>query len=93
MVGGKPASIFTELYLLLSKSQLNRSDKGRHAFLRRIISPSFSPASLKAFETTIHKYLDEFIAGVQMADENEGGVEMNAWFHNLTFDVYPVPSH
>lgn len=37
----------------------------------------------------MHKYLDEFIAGVyQKANQNDGGVEMNAWFHNLAFDVY-----
>ena len=93
MVGGKPPSIFTELYMLSCEFQLNHSDKARHAFLRQIIGLSFGPASLKAFETTMHKYLDEFITGVQQkANQNEGGVEINVWFHNLAFDECPPPT-
>ena len=69
-------------------SPINCRDKPRHAFLRRLIAPSFGPASLKQLESTMNRYYEEFIRGVgKRAEENDGIVELNEWFHNLSFDV------
>ena len=65
----------------------NGSDKARHSFLRRLISPSFSPSALKALEGTMNTYFKDFIIGIERRARNDGVVEMNEWFHNLTFDV------
>jgi len=52
------------------------------------VSPSFGPNSLKAFEPLMNLYFSKFISGLeQRAEENNGIVEMNEWFHNLSFDV------
>jgi cytochrome P450 len=60
----------------------------RHGFLRRVMNPSFSPASLKKLEPTLNRYVENFIVGVQRnADATGGIVEMNRWFHNFSFDV------
>jgi cytochrome P450 len=86
---GYNASIATELYFPLQVSRNNCfRDKPRHAFLRRLISPSFSPTALKMLELTMNTYYEEFISGVgKRAAENNGIVELNEWFHNLSFDV------
>lgn len=67
-------------------------DKSRHAFLRRIMNPSFSTTSLKSLEPTMNKYYNDFMNGIiQRADKMGGIVEMNEWFHNLSFDVHSSP--
>ena len=64
------------------------SDPVRHAFLRRVMNPSFSPASLKGLEPTVDRYIEQLIKGVGIeAVRNDGIVEMNKWFHNFSFDV------
>ena len=53
------------------------------------MSPSFSGSSLRELEVTMNVYFDEFLTGVrERAEQNDGHVEMNEWFHNLSFDVY-----
>jgi len=53
------------------------------------MSPTFGTSSLKGFERTINSYFDEFLQGAyQQSLKNDGTVEMNAWFHNLAFDVH-----
>jgi hypothetical protein len=38
----------------------------------------------------MNQYYNMFIDGVQQkANQNGGIVELNEWFHNLSFDVYP----
>lgn len=69
------------------KYSINSSDKARHSFLRRLISPAFSPSALKALEITMNTYFEEFITGIDRRAIDDGIVEMNEWFHNLTFDV------
>lgn len=60
----------------------------RHSFLRRIINPSFSSSSLKSLEPTINRYYEDLIKGIEKKAKQSGGiVEMNKWFHNLSFDV------
>ena len=70
-----------------SNSLAYARDKSRHAFLRRIMNPSFSPNSLKALEPTLNRYYNDFLNGIEQASLNDGIVEMNEWFHNLSFDV------
>lgn len=63
-------------------------NKARHGFLRRLMSPSFSGVSLRELEVTMNLYFDEFIEGIkERAELNNGSVELNEWFHNLSFDV------
>jgi cytochrome P450 len=63
-------------------------NKARHSFLRRLMNPSFSGASLRELEVTMNLYFDEFIIGVrERISKNDGVVELNEWFHNLSFDV------
>ena len=58
------------------------------------MNPAFSSSSLKSLEETINGYLGLFIRGIQdRAEKNNGIVEMNEWFHNLTFDVPSSPYH
>lgn len=55
------------------------------------MSPTFGTSSLKGFERTINPYFDEFVRGAyQQSLKNDGIVEMNAWFHNLAFDVHTI---
>lgn len=36
----------------------------------------------------MNRYYNEFLEGIgQRASQNDGIVEMNEWFHNLSFDV------
>jgi len=36
----------------------------------------------------MNRYFNEFITGIeQRASHNDGVVELNEWFHNLSFDV------
>jgi hypothetical protein len=52
------------------------------------MNPAFSPSSLKNLESSINRYLDIFIHGIEQRAIRDGGVvEMNKWFHNLSFDV------
>lgn len=81
-----PPSVATETYTL-SILLFNSSDKARHSFLRKLISPAFSPSALKALEITMNTYFEEFITGIDKRATDDGIVEMNEWFHNLTFDV------
>ena len=67
---------------------LTRRNKTRHGFLRRVMNSSFGPTSLKNLEPTMNRYYNEFLEGIgQRASQNDGIVEMNEWFHNLSFDV------
>lgn len=53
------------------------------------MNPSFGPTSLKGLEHTMNGYYNEFLEGVeQRAAQNDRIVEMNEWFHNLSFDVF-----
>jgi hypothetical protein len=55
------------------------------------MNPSFSPSSLKMLETTMNRYYDDFIEGINKRAAKDGGiVELNEWFHNLSFDVIPL---
>jgi hypothetical protein len=37
----------------------------------------------------MNRYFEEFITGIeQRAYKNDGIVEMNDWFHHLSFDVF-----
>jgi len=46
------------------------------------------PPRSNNWKITMNKYYDEFIRGVgKRAEENDGIVELNEWFHNLSFDV------
>ena len=85
----------TEFRLLYSRKRIqpsnafNNRNKRRHAFLRRIISPSFNRQSLEGFEPTMKESFDVLIDVIgKKASQNNGVVEMNAQFHNLAFDVY-----
>lgn len=63
-------------------------NKSRHGFLRRVMNSSFGPTSLKNLEPTMNRYYNEFLEGIaQRASQNDGIVEINEWFHNLSFDV------
>jgi cytochrome P450 len=63
-------------------------NKARHAFLRRLISPSFSTAALRKFEPTMNEYYELLISTIEnRVVENNGIVEMNELFHYLAFDV------
>ena len=54
------------------------------------MSPSFGPMSLKSLEPTMNRYYHDFLNGIEeRANRNGGIVEMNEWFHNLSFDVFP----
>jgi len=56
------------------------------------MNPSFGPTSLKGLEPTMNRYYRDFLDGLEeQAAQNDGIVEMNQWFHNLSFDV-PPPS-
>ena len=64
------------------------SEKSRHAFLRRIIGPTFSSASMKAFEDTMNRFSCDLIQAVRRdANDNNGVVDMNDWFNRFSFDV------
>ena len=64
------------------------SNKARHSFLRRVMNPSFSQSSLKNIEPTMNRHYNCFLEGIsQQASQNDGIVELNAWFHNLTLDI------
>jgi cytochrome P450 len=53
------------------------------------MNPSFGPISLKGLEPTMSRYYKEFLDGIEeKAGQNGGVVEMNQWFHNLSFDVF-----
>jgi cytochrome P450 len=81
-----PASVFSETLSFFSHEAYSR-DKTRHSFLRRLMNPAFSPKNL---ELSVNRYLDIFIHGIQQRAVHDGGVvEMNEWFHNLSFDVAP----
>jgi cytochrome P450 len=79
-----PLGCYRDVY---PKRSFNSSDKARHSFLRRLFNPSFSPSALKALEITMNAYFEEFITGIERRSIDDGIVEMNEWFHNLTFDV------
>lgn len=52
------------------------------------MSPSFSPTSLRALESTMNRYYQEFLTGIEERAKKQGGiVELNEWFCNLSFDV------
>ena len=52
------------------------------------MNPVFGPNSLKSLESTMDRYYIEFLDGIEKeASQNGGIVEMNRWFHNLSFDV------
>lgn len=52
------------------------------------MNPSFSGSSLRELEVTMNIYFNEFMDGIrERAERNDGLVEMNEWFHNLSFDV------
>jgi len=56
------------------------------------MSPSFGPTSLKSLESTMNRYYHDFLNGIEeRANRNGGIVEMNEWFHNLSFDVFLNP--
>jgi len=86
-------SIATETYMyIVVVRNVNCRNKTRHGYLRRVINPAFSPASLKQLEETMIKYFDLFISGIaQRAQSNHGLVDLNGWFHNLAFDVETHP--
>jgi hypothetical protein len=85
-----PPSVGSETHVL-SRIYTDSSNRVRHSFLRRVINPSFSTASLKSMEPTMNLFYDQFIDGInQDASANNGIVEMNKWFHNLSFDVLPL---
>ena len=53
------------------------------------MNTAFSVSSLRELEVTMNIYLNDFIDGVmERAERNDGVVEMNEWFHNLSFDVF-----
>jgi hypothetical protein len=82
-----PPSIVSETYHS-SIGLTNSRNKPRHAFLRRVMNPSFGPSSLKMFESIMNRYYIKFIEGINKRAARDGGiVEMNEWFHNLAFDV------
>jgi hypothetical protein len=55
------------------------------------MTPSFSGASLRELEVTMNLYFKEFIDGMkERAEVNNGSVEFNEWFHNLSFDVSKI---
>jgi hypothetical protein len=38
----------------------------------------------------MNRYYHDFLNGIEeRANKNGGIVEMNEWFHNLSFDVFP----
>lgn len=89
-LGGNRAILprYSQKRISMPKSP-NESDKSRHAFLRRVIAPSFSPSSLRALEITMKGYFDDMIQSVaEIADRDGGVVDMNVQFHNLAFEVY-----
>jgi len=56
------------------------------------MSPAFGPLSLKNLEPTMNLYYRQFIKGIDQTVGKSGGiVEMNGWFHNLSFDVISQP--
>jgi cytochrome P450 len=56
------------------------------------MNPSFGPAALKSLEPTVDRYVNKMIVGVeQKALQNGDIIEINEWFHNLAFDVHPLP--
>ena len=64
------------------------SDNERHAFLRRIIGISFSNTAMNRFQGTLQKYSTKLMQAIeQIATKNDGVVDMNDWFHRLSFDV------
>ena len=82
-------SIAMETYLPSRNCRSDSRDKTRHAFLRRVMNPCFSPAALRELEPTMNIYYQQFLEGLQeRANKNGGDVEMTEWFHNLSFDVY-----
>jgi len=65
-----------------------KSDKKRHAFLRRIASPLFSQAFLNAMEPTIKSYYNLFIEGIlNESRQSEGIVDLTKWIDHLLLDV------
>ena len=52
------------------------------------MNPSFSQSSLKTLEPTMNRYYGYFLDGIsEKASQNNGIVELNEWFHNLSFDI------
>lgn len=57
------------------------------------MSSSFSPISLKRLEATTDGYYNIFLERIgERASQNEGVIDMNEWFHKLSFDVRPSES-
>lgn len=53
------------------------------------MNPCFAPANMKSFEPFMMQYLDRFILRIQqMANRNDGIVEMSGLSYNLLLDVY-----
>ncbi len=61
-VGSKPASLLSEMSAATNNTT-NDSDSKRHSFLRRVLNPSFAPASLRAFEPSMKQHFNRLIHG------------------------------
>ena len=64
-------------------------NNARHAFFRRLIGVAFSNNALHEFRDALRSFsmaLIEVIANV--ANDNDGIVDMNDWFNRFSFDVH-----
>jgi cytochrome P450 len=65
-------------------------DKTRHAILRRTIGPTLSGSAMTQFEPTLKRYEKRFLKKLEeVAEKNNGVVDMNDWFNRMSFDVKP----
>ena len=56
--------------------------------MRRTIAPSFSQTSLRELEPALKRYSIKLMDAItEIANQDNGVVDMNDWFNRLSFDV------
>ncbi|EPE36373.1 Cytochrome P450 [Glarea lozoyensis ATCC 20868] len=62
-------------------------DPIKHRHTAKKLSPAFSAKSIKAKESTIHKYVDLFVQKMKKIGQNEQGVELKIWTDWVSMDI------
>src|SRR5271156_809463 len=72
-------------------AELTGRNKQRHAFMRRVLNPAFSPSFMKSLEPIVQQHLQTFVTCLtDAASKNSGQVNMNELFTHLLFAVFTL---
>ncbi|KKK19147.1 hypothetical protein ARAM_001416 [Aspergillus rambellii] len=73
-------------------SLLSAINPDKHAHMRRLLSPGFTPRALRAQEPFVQKYVNLLVERLQDLAKDTGvgsaEVDMTPWFNYTTFDIF-----